>query len=161
MAESLFTPAAAVVFRQAQEQALRLGHSYVGSEHLLLGLARQERTPAGQLLQSRGLGPAVLQKTIAEVSEMSGYEISEKQARDYLIYDIDLKTEIHPLATLNDEFIGCIHKQLPDRQMIFSPEETSLGCIPQDKMQGVLKITLLVFNVAKDDTHYTLTVSAE
>jgi hypothetical protein len=112
-------------------------------------------------LECPEITPEVLQKTIAEVSEMSGYEISEKQARDYLIYDIDLKTEIHPLATLNDEFIGCIHKQLPDRHMIFSPEETSLGCIPQDKLEGVLKITLLVFNVAKDDTHYTLTVSAE
>lgn len=105
--------------------------------------------------------PEVLKKTIDEVSEMSGYVISEKQARDILIYDIDLKTEIHPLAMLNDEFIGCIHKQLPDRHMIFRPGYASLGCIPQEKLEGVLKITLLVFNVAKDHTRYTLTVSGQ
>lgn len=105
--------------------------------------------------------PEVLEKTIREVSDMSGYTISEVEARKYLVYDIDLKTEIHPLATLNDEFIGCIHKQLPDRHMIFSKDFTSLGCIPQERLEGVLKITLLVFNVAKDNTRYTLSVSGQ
>ena len=105
--------------------------------------------------------PEVLEKTIREVSDMSGYTISEAEARKYLVYDIDLKTEIHPLATLNDEFIGCIHKQLPDRHMIFSKDFTSLGCIPQERLEGVLKITLLVFNVAKDNTRYTLSVSGQ
>ena len=105
--------------------------------------------------------PAVLQKTMDEVSIMSGQTISPEEARKYLIYDIDLKTEMHPLATLNDEFIGCIHKQLPDRHMIFSKDFTSLGCIPQERFEGVLKITLLVFNVARDNTRYTLSVSGQ
>ena len=107
------------------------------------------------------LTPEILQKTIREVSDMSGYTISEAEARKFLVYDIDLKTEIHPLATLNDEFIGCIHKQLPDRHMIFRGDYASHGCIPKDTFEGVLKITLLVFNVAKDDTRYTLTVSGQ
>ena len=105
--------------------------------------------------------PEVLEKTIREVSDMSGYVITEAETRKFLVYDIDLKTEIHPLATLNDEFIGCIHKQLPDRHMIFSKDFTSLGCIPQERLEGVLKITLLVFNVAKDNTRYTLSVSGQ
>ena len=105
--------------------------------------------------------PEVLEKPIREVSDMSGYVITEAEARKFLVYDIDLKTEIHPLATLNDEFIGCIHKQLPDRHMIFSKDFTSLGCIPQERLEGVLKITLLVFNVAKDNTRYTLSVSGQ
>lgn len=105
--------------------------------------------------------PEILEKTIREVSIMSGYEISEETARKNLIYDIDLKTEIHPLVTLNDEFIGCIHKQLPDRHMLFKGKYASQGCIPPEKFEGVLKITLLVFNVAKNNTHYTLTVSGK
>ena len=105
--------------------------------------------------------PEVLEKTIREVSDMSGYVITEAEARKFPVYDMDLKTEIHPLATLNDEFIGCIHKQLPDRHMIFSKDFTSLGCIPQERLEGVLKITLLVFNVAKDNTRYTLSVSGQ
>ena len=105
--------------------------------------------------------PEVLQKTIDEVSVMSGYVITPEEARKFLVYDIDLKTEIHPLATLNDEFIGCIHKQLSDRHMIFRGDYASKGCIPRETFEGVLKITLLVFNVAKDNTRYTLTVSGE
>ena len=103
----------------------------------------------------------VLQNTIAAVQEMSGEDIDEARAREILIYEIDLKTEIHPLAMLNDEFIGCIHKQMPDRHMIFRGDFASEGCIPQEKFEGVLKVTLLVFNVAKDNTHYTLTVSGK
>ena len=98
----------------------------------------------------------LIEETIRLSRENCGAEIDEKRAREVILGE--MKTEIHTLAVLNDEFIGCIHKQLPDRHMIFSPEETSLGCIPQEKMEGVLKITLLVFNVAKDDTHYTLRV---
>ena len=105
--------------------------------------------------------PEVLQNTIVAVKNMSGEDIDEARARRILIYEIDLKTEIHPLATLNDEFIGCIHRQLPDRHMIFRGDYATEGCIPQEKFEGVLKITLLVFNVAKDNTHYTLTVSGK
>ncbi len=127
--------------------------------------------PASKILEIYGseehyreclpITPEVLEKTIREVSDMSGYVISEAEARKVLIYDIDLKTEIHPLATLDDEFIGCIHRQLPDRHMIFREDYASPGCIPQRKLEGVLKITLLVFNVAKDHTRYTLTVSGK
>ena len=105
--------------------------------------------------------PEVLRNTIAAVKEMSGEEIDEERARKILIFEIDLKTEIHPLAMLTDEFIGCIHKQLPDRHMIYRGDFASEGCIPQEKFEGVLKITLLVFNIARDNTHYTLTVSGK
>ena len=105
--------------------------------------------------------PEVYRETIEAVREMCDCEIDEERARKILIYEIDLKTEIHPLVTLNDEFVGCIHKQLPDRHMIFKPDFTSEGCIPQERFEGVLKVTLLVFNVAKDHTHYTLTVSGK
>lgn len=73
----------------------------------------------------------------------------------------DMKTEIHTLATLNDAFIGCIHKQLVDRHMLYDGEYASEGCIPQEKFDGVLKVTVLVFNVIKDHTGYTLAVSAQ
>lgn len=130
-------------------------------EHVTQKELRKYFKTREHFLECPEITPEILQRTVAEVSEMSGYKISEKQARDHLIYDIDLKTEIHPLATLNDVFIGCVHKQKRDRHMIFRPGFASLGCIPQKSLEGVLKITLLVFNVAKDDTHYTLTVSGE
>lgn len=73
----------------------------------------------------------------------------------------EMKTEIHTMATLNDEFIGCIHRQSLDRHMLYKDNEASEGCIPQESFHGVLKVTVLVFNVILDDTNYTLAVSAE
>lgn len=71
----------------------------------------------------------------------------------------EMKTEIHTMAELNDNFIGCIHRQLTDRHMLYPKEFTSDGCLAQDTFSGVLKVTVLVFNVLLDNTQYTLTVS--
>ena len=66
MADSRFTSTALGAIRLAQETAVRLGHCYVGSEHLLLGLACQESSLAARLLgeagaDSRSLRAAVVQ----------------------------------------------------------------------------------------------------
>jgi Clp amino terminal domain, pathogenicity island component len=45
-----FTPRAKAVLRQAVEEALRLGHNYIGTEHLLLGLVGDEQSVAGKVL---------------------------------------------------------------------------------------------------------------
>lgn len=39
----------------AREEADRLQHSYIGTEHLLLGLLRNEQSAAGSMLAARGL----------------------------------------------------------------------------------------------------------
>lgn len=70
----------------------------------------------------------------------------------------EMKTEIHTMAELNDNFIGCIHRQLTDRHMLYTKEFTSDGCLAQDTFSGVLKWPSPVFNVL-DSTRYTLTVS--
>ena len=66
MADSRFPSTALGAIRLAQENAVRLGHCYVGSEHLLLGLACQEYSLAARLLgeagaDSRSLRAAVVQ----------------------------------------------------------------------------------------------------
>ncbi len=40
--------------RHAAEEANRLGHSYIGTEHLLLGLLREEQSVAGTILTRHG-----------------------------------------------------------------------------------------------------------
>ena len=66
MSQTKFTTSALGALRMAQESAAGLGHSYVGSEHLLLGLARQTGSTAGRLLHQRGLDAPVLQAAIAD-----------------------------------------------------------------------------------------------
>jgi len=55
MNENRFTPNAEEVLRLAQESAQELGHGYVGSEHLLLGLLRREEGLAYRVLTEYGL----------------------------------------------------------------------------------------------------------
>ena len=50
-----FTPDAKRVLERALREALRLGHNYVGTEHLLLGLLRDEQT--AELLGELGAAP--------------------------------------------------------------------------------------------------------
>ena len=107
----------------------------------------------------REVTPEQISETIEVCRRNYGLEISEERARNIILND--MKTEIHTLATLNDEFIGCIHKQLSDRHMLYNGDYASEGCIPQKTINGVLKVTVLVFNVIKDNTRYRLTVSGE
>ncbi len=66
MSDNRFTSTALGAIRLAQENAARLGHSYVGSEHLLLGLAGQEYSPAAVALRKSGASSQALQAAIAQ-----------------------------------------------------------------------------------------------
>ncbi|KPJ49094.1 MAG: NDP-hexose 4-ketoreductase [Dehalococcoidia bacterium DG_22] len=50
-----FSRRARRVLAHAQEEALRLNHPYIGTEHLLLGLVREENGVASRVLRSLGL----------------------------------------------------------------------------------------------------------
>ena len=50
-----FTPRAKKVLELSLREALALGHNYIGTEHILLGLAREEKGVAGQILLRRGV----------------------------------------------------------------------------------------------------------
>ncbi len=49
-----FTPKAKKVLELAVEEARLLGHNYIGSEHLLLGLIREDEGIAGKILRNLG-----------------------------------------------------------------------------------------------------------
>jgi hypothetical protein len=97
-----------------------------------------------------------------EILETCGEEYKEETATDEALTSaiLGMKTEIQMIAYMNDKFIGCIHKQLNTRHMYFSPKEASEGYIEQPSIQGVIKVTLVVFNVLMDGTSYNLALSA-
>ena len=49
-----FTPTAKKVLELSLREALQLGHNYIGTEHILLGLVREGEGVAGQILVSQG-----------------------------------------------------------------------------------------------------------
>ncbi len=64
MSENKFSPRAEEVLRLAQEAAGELGHGYVGSEHLLLGLIREKDGLAHQVLTENGLTADMIRNII-------------------------------------------------------------------------------------------------
>ena len=54
------------VISYSREEALRLGHDYIGTEHLLLGLLREGEGLAVKLLNNLGVDMGKLRKTIEE-----------------------------------------------------------------------------------------------
>jgi ATP-dependent Clp protease ATP-binding subunit ClpC len=63
-----FTQRARRVLGLAQEEAERLHHSYIGTEHLLLGLMREDGGVAGRVLRDLGLDIEQLQKQVERLT---------------------------------------------------------------------------------------------
>ncbi len=63
-----FTQRARRVLSLAQEEAERMQHSYIGTEHLLLGLMREEGGVAGKVLREMGLRPAQVEQIIERMT---------------------------------------------------------------------------------------------
>ncbi|MDQ7800890.1 MAG: ATP-dependent Clp protease ATP-binding subunit [Armatimonadota bacterium] len=69
--EVTFTPRAKKVLELALDEARRLGHNYIGTEHLLLGLIREGEGVAARVLEAMG---ADLERVRAQVVYLLGEE---------------------------------------------------------------------------------------
>jgi ATP-dependent Clp protease ATP-binding subunit ClpC len=67
-----FTPTAKKVIELSSEEARALGHNYIGTEHILLGLIREGEGVASQVLLNLGLD---LNKVREEIAELLGSNI--------------------------------------------------------------------------------------
>ncbi len=72
LGELPYTSRAKKVLEFAMAEARELNHSYVGTEHLLLGLLREEKGIAAQVLNSLGIG---LQEARAETLKVLGSDL--------------------------------------------------------------------------------------
>jgi ATP-dependent Clp protease ATP-binding subunit ClpC len=61
-----FTPRAKKAIEMALREALQLGHNYIGTEHLLLGLIREGETAASEILASENIDIDLARKAILE-----------------------------------------------------------------------------------------------
>jgi ATP-dependent Clp protease ATP-binding subunit ClpC len=72
------SPDAKAALIAAYEESRELGASYVGPEHVLLALARDEESPAGELLQRFGLSHTRLRGAVIRGVEAGGPKESSK-----------------------------------------------------------------------------------
>lgn len=64
--EAKFSPRVKDVISYSREEALRLGHDYIGTEHLLLGLIREGDGVAIKILKSLGVDTAKLRRSVED-----------------------------------------------------------------------------------------------
>lgn len=75
-----FTPKAKKVIELAMDEARALGHNYIGTEHLLLGLIREGEGVASQVLMNLGLELEKVREEVMNLlgSDIPGYEMGQK-----------------------------------------------------------------------------------
>lgn len=72
-----FTPRARKVLEFSMREALQLGHNYIGTEHILLGLLREGDGVAAQVLIKLGADLNNVRQTVIEL--LSGYQGGQSQ----------------------------------------------------------------------------------
>ena len=75
-----FTPRAKKVLELSLREALQLGHNYIGTEHILLGLIREGEGVAAQVLQKLGADLNRVRQQVLQL--LSGYQGKETAAAE-------------------------------------------------------------------------------
>ena len=103
-----FTQSANDALNLAIETASQLGHTYVGSEHILIGLLREENSVARTILNSFGIRPEKIEDVLIEtvgrgaVSELSPRDFTPKSKRI-------LELAVGQASMLGHSYISCEH----------------------------------------------------
>jgi hypothetical protein len=120
-----FTPRAQQTLALTREEAERLHHNYIGTEHILLGLVKLEIGVAANILKSSGLN---LENTRKEVEKLGGFGPDEKMfgnipytPRTKRILEVAKKEA----AAHNHTFIGTEHLLLGSHCQLVSTSDTA------------------------------------
>jgi len=105
-----FAPQNKKVLELSLREALQLGHNYIGTEHILLGLVREAESGAARLLAARGADlNAVRQEVARQLATGAGDRAAAaRPSKEGLIADIEalydeivrLSREVHRLTEL-------------------------------------------------------------
>jgi ATP-dependent Clp protease ATP-binding subunit ClpC len=137
-----FTEKAEKAVTLSQECAMQLGHSYVGTEHLLLGLARESTGIAARVLQGQGVTE---EKILKEIEELIGTGDNEgKQPVDFTprtkrVLEISLVES----RRLGHNYIGTEHLLLGimrEGESVAVRILIDLGVDPQKLLNDILKM---------------------
>jgi len=103
-----FTQKANEALNLAIGTAGRLGHTYVGSEHILIGLLREETSIAYTILNGFGIFPEKIENILTETvgrgaeSQLSPHDFTPKSKRI-------LEMAVGEASLLGHNYIGCEH----------------------------------------------------
>jgi hypothetical protein len=105
------------VLAYAAEEAERLSHKHIGTEHLLLGMLREEKCFAAELLQERGLQlPAIREELERTRPEKEPTSHATPSAMDRQITADFLDVSCRRLQLMTEYLTTCV-KKLTDEQI--------------------------------------------
>ena len=107
------TPRARAVIERAVQAAVDLQHSYVGTEHLLLGLIQDGESVAGAVLTMLGLDFSVIRDNILAILLHSGDPTETGVPVDIVVIEAERVRNIHVVVMANKDGI-CTGVSLPD-----------------------------------------------
>ena len=106
--QNRFTERAQQALTKAQEAAASFGHSYIGSEHLLLGLLREQGGPAAKALAACGVTDDALVKQIEELSGRGTPDSAAPQGMTPRTKRI-IELSIQSAAQMGTNYVGTEH----------------------------------------------------
>jgi hypothetical protein len=126
-----YTSRAKKVLEFAMSEARELNHSYVGTEHLLLGLLREEKGIAAQVLLDSGL---TIESVRTEILRLLGTEqFGEPRQVLFLEADQRFKTAI-ALIELHRLRFGSYPDSLDDLRFLGGRDQSALGNLRYEKL---------------------------
>src|SRR5215213_4916847 len=137
-----FTDRARRIVVLAQEEARRLDHNYIGTEHILLGLIREPDGVAAQALTAVGISLEALRTRTEEVvgrggSTPEGYIPFTPRAKKVL--ELSLREALH----LGHNYVGTEHvllAMLRERDGVGAQVLVQLGAEPQRVGEAVIDL---------------------
>jgi len=106
-----FSPRVKDVIQYSKEEALRLGHKHIGTEHLLLGIIREGEGMAIEILLSLGIDLKLLRKRIEDISTSESAPKTSKTPNLPLTKQAEkaLKTTFLEAKLFSSDIIGTPH----------------------------------------------------
>ena len=137
-----FTEKAENAINLSQESAMQMGHSYVGTEHLLLGLVREGTGVASRVLQGLGVTE---EKIIKEIDELIGKgDHSGQQPLDFTPRTKRvLELGLNEARRLGHNYIGTEHLLLGimrEGESVAVRILMDMGVDPQKMLNDIIKM---------------------
>ncbi len=143
MGEIGLTPRAKKVVELAVDEARRLNHHYIGTEHLLLGIVREGEGIAAGVLESRGVGLERVRAEVIQVLGQQGSVLSPVEsgpgrpvgkARDPRLFEsLGELSRVIPVAqrlAANNAMLTCIALELYSNGLIATFRHQQKGSLP-------------------------------
>src|SRR4051794_37131985 len=117
-----FTDRARRVMALANQEAQRLGHDHVGTEHLLLGMAKEQSGTAAVVLAQFKIDLAALRQKVEQFGHGPSKSTSPARAKPTDCYRRVVNYAIEEAAALSHNYVGTEHLPLG---LLREPEGTA------------------------------------